>query len=309
MSKPPTSEEKAADMALSLASGVPGGRCQALPSFREVRDRNYAKGIPRPWLTCPPQLLPPHLHEEIDSSPFSSSSLYYSSSADATSRSQSGRSPVPPVQPSLSLGDGLRDFSLRPERFGPGQSGGGVEGRPSRQTSTGRPSPPYAASATPQWPSRGPSPILPPLRDLHSLPERNLNQRASFSRESDHQQFPNIQGNVNRATVDSARYISSSYDGPRQSPYSGAPLYRSETEYPSPMHNPPSSSFGVLGEPMDSRGKRRRGNLPKPVTDILRAWFHEHLDHPYPSEEDKQMFITRTGLSMSQVRSHLGLGF
>ena len=62
------------------------------------------------------------------------------------------------------------------------------------------------------------------------------------------------------------------------------------------------SNFGIMGDPMDSKNKRRRGNLPKPVTDILRAWFYEHLDHPYPSEEDKQMFMTRTGLSISQVR-------
>lgn len=60
---------------------------------------------------------------------------------------------------------------------------------------------------------------------------------------------------------------------------------------------------GIMGDPTDSKNKRRRGNLPKPVTDILRAWFHEHLDHPYPSEEDKQMFMTRTGLSISQVSS------
>jgi hypothetical protein len=52
---------------------------------------------------------------------------------------------------------------------------------------------------------------------------------------------------------------------------------------------------------LDSRGKRRRGNLPKPVTDVLRSWFHEHLDHPYPTEEDKQVFMSRTGLSLSQV--------
>jgi hypothetical protein len=66
-------------------------------------------------------------------------------------------------------------------------------------------------------------------------------------------------------------------------------------------HTLPASTFGVIGEPLDSRGKRRRGNLPKPVTDILRAWFHEHLDHPYPTEEDKQIFMSRTGLSISQV--------
>lgn len=57
----------------------------------------------------------------------------------------------------------------------------------------------------------------------------------------------------------------------------------------------------MAGESVDSRGKRRRGNLPKPVTDILRAWFHEHLDHPYPTEEDKQQFMQRTGLTLNQV--------
>lgn len=68
------------------------------------------------------------------------------------------------------------------------------------------------------------------------------------------------------------------------------------------MMGPGQGNFGIMGDPIDPKTKRRRGNLPKPVTDILRAWFHEHLDHPYPSEEDKQMFMTRTGLSISQVR-------
>lgn len=69
-----------------------------------------------------------------------------------------------------------------------------------------------------------------------------------------------------------------------------------------PMSGPQQANFGVLGDSSDPRSKRRRGNLPKQVTDILRAWFHEHLDHPYPTEEDKQMFIARTGLTISQVR-------
>ncbi|RHZ71782.1 hypothetical protein CDV55_103244 [Aspergillus turcosus] len=56
-----------------------------------------------------------------------------------------------------------------------------------------------------------------------------------------------------------------------------------------------------MGDSVYSKNKRRRANLPKPATDILRAWFHEHLDHPYPSEEDKQMFATRTGLNASQI--------
>jgi hypothetical protein len=79
--------------------------------------------------------------------------------------------------------------------------------------------------------------------------------------------------------------------------------YQSDPEH-APSHalsHAPQSNFGILGDPIDPKNKRRRGNLPKPVTDTLRAWFHEHLDHPYPSEEDKQMFMSRTGLTISQV--------
>jgi Homeobox KN domain len=70
-----------------------------------------------------------------------------------------------------------------------------------------------------------------------------------------------------------------------------------------PANGAPYGNFGILDDAGDSKSKKRRGNLPKPVTDILRAWFHEHLDHPYPSEDDKQMLIARTGLTISQVRS------
>lgn len=86
-----------------------------------------------------------------------------------------------------------------------------------------------------------------------------------------------------------------------QSPY-GHPAIGYADEQMSPqMMGHGQGNFGIMGDPIDPKTKRRRGNLPKPVTDILRAWFHEHLDHPYPSEEDKQMFMTRTGLSISQI--------
>lgn len=89
-----------------------------------------------------------------------------------------------------------------------------------------------------------------------------------------------------------------------QAPYGHPGMPYGDPEHSSPpMMGHPQANFGIMGDPNDPKGKRRRGNLPKPVTDILRAWFHEHLDHPYPSEEDKQMFMTRTGLSISQVSS------
>lgn len=91
----------------------------------------------------------------------------------------------------------------------------------------------------------------------------------------------------------------------RYDPYRPQSSYASsytDMDYASqPTSIPQSSNFNMVGENVDSRGKRRRGNLPKPVTDILRAWFHEHLDHPYPTEEDKQQFMQRTGLTLNQV--------
>ena len=47
--------------------------------------------------------------------------------------------------------------------------------------------------------------------------------------------------------------------------------------------------------------KKRRGNLPRDVTDMLKQWFEDHLAHPYPTEEEKQMLCRRTGLAMTQV--------
>lgn len=48
-------------------------------------------------------------------------------------------------------------------------------------------------------------------------------------------------------------------------------------------------------------GKRRRGNLPKHVTDLLRGWLNDHLHHPYPTEDEKQMLMAQTGLNINQV--------
>ena len=47
--------------------------------------------------------------------------------------------------------------------------------------------------------------------------------------------------------------------------------------------------------------RRRRGNLPRDTTDLLKSWFSDHLAHPYPTEDEKQMLCRRTGLAMTQV--------
>lgn len=50
----------------------------------------------------------------------------------------------------------------------------------------------------------------------------------------------------------------------------------------------------------ESKQRKRRGNLPKETTDKLRSWFHKHLSHPYPTEDEKQELVRQTGLQMSK---------
>ncbi|KAI9264827.1 homeobox KN domain-containing protein [Sporodiniella umbellata] len=47
--------------------------------------------------------------------------------------------------------------------------------------------------------------------------------------------------------------------------------------------------------------KKKRGNLPKEVTAVLKGWLQEHSSHPYPSEEEKKRLIETTRLSINQI--------
>ncbi|OZJ02850.1 hypothetical protein BZG36_03230 [Bifiguratus adelaidae] len=47
--------------------------------------------------------------------------------------------------------------------------------------------------------------------------------------------------------------------------------------------------------------KRRRGNLPKNTTMILKDWLVKHKKHPYPSEEEKLALSQQTNLTMNQI--------
>lgn len=78
--------------------------------------------------------------------------------------------------------------------------------------------------------------------------------------------------------------------------------------YPPPQQpqNAYVAETGYGGEGMGgekSGGRKRRGNLPKETTDKLRAWFVGHLHHPYPTEDEKQDLMVRTGLQMSEFFS------
>ncbi|GAM82711.1 hypothetical protein ANO11243_006950 [Dothideomycetidae sp. 11243] len=55
---------------------------------------------------------------------------------------------------------------------------------------------------------------------------------------------------------------------------------------------------------------RKRSNLPKESTDIMKRWFEDHLDNPYPSEEEKKYFAAKAGINLTQVcGAHRLVGF
>jgi hypothetical protein len=99
-----------------------------------------------------------------------------------------------------------------------------------------------------------------------------------------------------------------------QPPYSS--IYDSSLSTPKGSSVPPglerygnsksSDTFGyrlpITGPNWVMSQRKRRGNLPREATEILREWFIQHIDSPYPSEDEKQQMAEITSLNMSQVR-------
>jgi hypothetical protein len=62
-----------------------------------------------------------------------------------------------------------------------------------------------------------------------------------------------------------------------------------------------SSGSSSPSPPDPAPRKKRRGNLPKVATNLLKKWLYDHLLHPYPSDEEKSALEMQTGLSMNQI--------
>ncbi|XP_010521742.1 PREDICTED: BEL1-like homeodomain protein 8 [Tarenaya hassleriana] len=58
---------------------------------------------------------------------------------------------------------------------------------------------------------------------------------------------------------------------------------------------------GVSLEPQSQNVWRPQRGLPERAVSVLRAWLFDHFLHPYPTDNDKQMLATQTGLSRNQV--------
>ncbi|KAI8376169.1 uncharacterized protein BYT42DRAFT_573673 [Radiomyces spectabilis] len=65
--------------------------------------------------------------------------------------------------------------------------------------------------------------------------------------------------------------------------------------------NNSNSSGGLLPSDSTAKQKRRRGNLPKDVTEFLKRWLVQHKKHPYPTEKEKMDLAYRTGLTVNQI--------
>ena len=71
----------------------------------------------------------------------------------------------------------------------------------------------------------------------------------------------------------------------------------SGSDSPSPpqeSHREQSSAATVFEQP-------RGGRLPRGVTQRLRSWLLDHVDHPYPTDQDKRLMCQDTGLTLRQV--------
>jgi hypothetical protein len=96
------------------------------------------------------------------------------------------------------------------------------------------------------------------------------------------------------------------YQQPRGQSYSEpSSLALDRTPFSASSHHPgyPGSGYPYgmdINDASDGKQRKRRGNLPKETTDKLRAWFIAHLQHPYPTEDEKQELMRQTGLQMSK---------
>lgn len=62
-----------------------------------------------------------------------------------------------------------------------------------------------------------------------------------------------------------------------------------------------------VGVDHNAFNRKRRGNLPKEATNLLKEWFNANRQSPYPSEDQKLELCRVTSLSLNQVRYYSSL--
>ncbi|TVY17626.1 Homeobox protein homothorax [Lachnellula arida] len=143
---------------------------------------------------------------------------------------------------------------------------------------------------------RGP-PQVPQLRN-------SVNEYALDSSRSGARTYPQAQSSAFDPPISSYHQptISYGYQQPRGQSFSGPSHDRTPfSNNQHAMYGGSGFSYGTVDPGHDSKQRKRRGNLPKETTDKLRAWFVAHLQHPYPTEDEKQDLMRQTGLQINQI--------
>ncbi|EOA84502.1 uncharacterized protein SETTUDRAFT_20039 [Exserohilum turcica Et28A] len=165
----------------------------------------------------------------------------------------------------------------------------------------------HAAPPVPSVYSHRPSPSYPPPHQ--QAPPMHPHVR--------HQSSPAPQGHIPFAQPSAhAPIAQSAYQPPmgQQSYYHDhqAPAYSSydrpqDSFYPRPAYSGYDAPYGDIrfqhnvGLDHNAFNRKRRGNLPKEATNLLKDWFAANRQSPYPTEDQKMELCNRTGLSLNQV--------
>ncbi|KAF9348577.1 hypothetical protein BGX34_002396 [Mortierella sp. NVP85] len=109
---------------------------------------------------------------------------------------------------------------------------------------------------------------------------------------------PTLAPKTATATATSSSTSSSIDISPTGDVHSNAHLTASTTTTTTTTSSTSSSS--TLVNSIDPN-RKRRGNLPKSVTSVLKSWLVQNAIHPYPSETEKMRLAEATQLSMNQI--------
>ncbi|KUJ19356.1 uncharacterized protein LY89DRAFT_731756 [Mollisia scopiformis] len=194
-------------------------------------------------------------------------------------------------------------------------------GYPSDTRSDSNRSSPYSAASTTfqtfdaprtQWRTLPRIPAL-AVETVSPHSRSNFGEYSLDSSRSGAQTYPQLATSAFNAPTPMSTYpqpsFSYGYQQPRGQSYSGPSGYSlSQERTPFSVGLPaayPGAGYAYsgldVGDGNDSKQKKRRGNLPKETTDKLRAWFINHLQHPYPTEDEKQELMRQTNLQMNQI--------
>ncbi|KAI4667366.1 uncharacterized protein J4E79_002052 [Alternaria viburni] len=161
-----------------------------------------------------------------------------------------------------------------------------------------RPSHSYAA------PQQQPMPMNPHMRHQSSPAPQGHMSYAPPSLQQPIGQSPFQQPMVQQGGMYEPR--PSYYHEPQAAVYGGYER-QNESFFTRPGYPTYDSQYGDIrfqqhvGLDHNAFNRKRRGNLPKEATNLLKDWFAANRTSPYPTEDQKMELCNRTGLSLNQV--------